>query len=123
MSFILLEALESMEGIISLARDVSWGKPLPFSMEPQEGFSTYARQIDWEHPFPKYMEHNLERKPLPSHVIQLQESVNDIPTNAFFVHWSRPWFLPEPWPIVQLFLATWCQSNSRTSFSCTYYST
>jgi hypothetical protein len=76
-------------------------------------------RIGWGHPLPKSLEHNAGRNPRPSHVIQLWESVDDIPTNTVFVCWSRPWFLPEPWPIVQLFLATWCQSNSRTPFSCT----
>jgi hypothetical protein len=33
---------------------------------------------------------------------------DDASTDTISFCWSRPQFLPKPWPTVQLFLATWC---------------
>ena len=49
-------------------------------------------------------------------ILKHWESSDDLSSNAESVHWSWPWFLPELGPATQLFLATWCQSNSRPFF-------
>jgi hypothetical protein len=40
-----------MAGIISLVRDVDWGKPLSWSMEPRARLNTYAHHIGRGNPF------------------------------------------------------------------------
>jgi hypothetical protein len=59
----------------------------------------------------------------PSNVMHAQpstsyfeESTDDVSSNAKSICWSWPWFLPEPRPTTQHFLATWCQSNSMPFF-------
>jgi hypothetical protein len=98
--------LESLAGLTSLARDVSRGKPLPYSMEPRVRLCTHAHRIAWEHPLPRSLEHNTRRNLYTRYVIQFRESFDDTATNIVSLCWSRPRFLPKPWPTVQLFLAT-----------------
>jgi hypothetical protein len=52
----------------------------------------------------------------PTSYVLYGESTNDVSSDAKPLCWSGPWFLPEPGPATKLFLATWCQSNSRTLF-------
>jgi hypothetical protein len=95
-------------GRSSLTRDVDWGKPFPWSMEPWARLSTYARRIEGGQTFPESLEHDAGRNPHPSLNVQLRESADDVPTNAVFVCWPRPWCFPEPWSAAKIFLETWC---------------
>jgi hypothetical protein len=101
--------LESLAGLISLARDVGWGKPLPYSMEPQERFINYVEKIDWGESPTKVLGKLHKEK---SHVQAMSSNFRSQPMmqqqTQFTFAWSRPWFLPKTWPTVQVFLATKC---------------
>jgi hypothetical protein len=45
MSLLLARSWESLAMLVSLARDVNLGKPLPHSMEPRERFYAYTRRV------------------------------------------------------------------------------
>jgi hypothetical protein len=104
--------LDFLVGISSLIRNFDRGKPFSQPMEPRERRRTYAHGIDMGKSFPKSFECNA----CPTIYVLFWESVDDVSTNANSVRWSWPWFLPEPWLATQLFLATWCQSKSRSLF-------
>jgi hypothetical protein len=53
----------------------------------------------------------------PTSYVLHGESTNDVSSDVKPLCWSGPWFLPEPGLAAKLFLATWCQSNSRTLLS------
>jgi hypothetical protein len=88
------------------------GNPFHSQWNPGQGSGPMPIGSVGGNPFPESLEYNAS----PTLHILLRESVDDISTSAESVHWSRPWFLPEPWPATQLFLATWCQPNSRLLF-------
>jgi hypothetical protein len=52
----------------------------------------------------------------PTIYVLFWKLVDDVSTYAKSIRWPRPWFLPESEPAAKLFLATWCQSNSRPPF-------
>jgi hypothetical protein len=70
-SLLLTRSWKSLAGLVSFARDVDRGKPLPHSVEPWAGFSTYARRVDWGHPQPRSLEYRAGRNPYTRYVIQL----------------------------------------------------
>jgi hypothetical protein len=101
-----------LAGISSLVMNVDRGQLFSQPMEPRARCSTHAHGVSMGQPFPKSSESNA----CPTIYVLFQESSDDLSSNAESVHWSWPWFLPELGPATQLFLATWCQSNSRPFF-------
>jgi hypothetical protein len=86
-----------MEGLISFARDVDRGKPLPHLVEPSERFNTYSRRVGWGHPQPRYLEYLAGRNPYTRYVIQFHEYIDDVESRKKSFYWPRPpWFLPKP---------------------------
>jgi hypothetical protein len=63
-------------------------------------------------PFPESFEYNA----CPTIYVLFGKLVDDISTYEKSIRWLGPWFLPESGPTTKLFLATWCQSNSRPLF-------
>jgi hypothetical protein len=81
-------------------------------MEPWTYFYASPVRTGMGKSFPKSLKHDA----CPTSDVLYGESTNDVSTDAKSLRWSGPWFLPEPGPAAKLFLATWCQSNSRTLF-------
>ena len=73
-------------------------------MEPQIRYYAYPQGIGMGQPFPKSYECNA----CPTIYILFWESVDDVSSHVESVRWSWTWFLPEPRPAAELFLATWC---------------
>jgi hypothetical protein len=80
-------------------------------MEPQTRCYAYGHGIDMGQSFPN----SFECKAAPNIYVLFQESADDV-SHAKYIHWLWPWFLPEPWPTTQIFLATSCHPNSKPLF-------
>jgi hypothetical protein len=119
MSPLLIRTLESVAGDSSLMRDGDWGNTFFYSMEPWARLSTYSHRIGRGQPFPESLEHDAGRNPHLALNVHLRESTDELPTNTVSIRWPRPWYLPEPWSVAQLFLATWCHSKSGLLSPCT----
>jgi len=104
--------LESLARINFLVMDANRGKPLPKSLEPLTRFNTYAHLIDMGHPLSKSLDCNAS----PTPFVLLWKSVDVASIRIEFIRWSWTKFLLKSWPTTKLFLATWCQSKSRSLF-------
>jgi hypothetical protein len=81
-------------------------------MEPQTNYYAYPHSTGMRQPFPK----SFECHACPTIYVLFGKSANDVSTYEKYIRWPGPWFLPESRPVAKLFLATWCQSNSRPLF-------
>jgi hypothetical protein len=102
----------SWQGSIPSSGMPIWGNSFHNQMEPWTRYYVYPHGIDMGKPFPKSSECNAR----PTIYILFWESTDDVSSHAESVHWSWPWFLPKPRLVAEIFLATWCQSNSRSLF-------
>jgi hypothetical protein len=80
--------------------------------EPRTKYYAYPLGTDMGQPFPKSFECNA----CPTIYVLFLKSANDVSSHAKSIRWPWPWFLPKPRLAAELFLATWCQSNSRPLF-------
>ena len=81
-------------------------------MEPQTNYYAYPHGTDMGHPFLESFEYNA----CPTIYVLFGKSADDVSTYEKSICYPGPWFLPESRPAAELFLATWCQSNSRSLF-------
>jgi hypothetical protein len=81
-------------------------------MEPWIDYYASPRRTNMGYSFPKSSEYNA----CPTLYVLYWKLVDDVSTDAKFLCWLGPWFLPESGLAAKIFLETWCQSNSRTLF-------
>jgi hypothetical protein len=81
-------------------------------MESWTKYHAYPHGTDMGQPFPESNEYNA----CPTIYVLFGKSTNDVSTYEKSICWLGPWFLPEFELVAKIFLATWCQSNSRPIF-------
>jgi hypothetical protein len=81
-------------------------------MEPQTNYYAHPHETNMGKPFLESFKYNA----CPTIYVLFGKSTDDVATYEKSICWSGPWFLPKFKPVAKLFLATWCQSNSRPLF-------
>jgi hypothetical protein len=81
-------------------------------MEPRTNYYAYPHGTDMGKPFPKSFECNA----CPTIYVLFWKLVDDVSTYEKSIRCPGPWLLPESRSTTELFLATWCHSNSRPIF-------
>jgi hypothetical protein len=102
----------SWQGSIPSSGMSIWGNSFHNQWNPWTKYYAYPHGTDMGQPFPKSFECNA----CPTIYVLFWKSADDVSSHAKSIRWPWPWFLPEPRPTAELFLATWCQSNSRPLF-------
>jgi hypothetical protein len=83
-----------------------WGNSFHNQWNPEQSIMPIPTGPTWGNPSQS-----------PSNVMHAKPSMSDdVSSHTKSIHWPWPWFLPEPRLEAKLFLATWCQSNSRPLF-------